>query len=319
MKTHRKLALIALCMGAAVVAVPAAETSAPKETRRIAGRPGDEAREAVTFLGVEASPVSPTLTEQLGLPPEMGLVVNSVAPDSPAAGVLKPHDILLKLDDQKLIEARQLRVLVRAHKEGDEVTLTYLRGGKESTAKVKLGKHDAPRVGVMRFPGFGEEGESWSGAVRSGGGVPRDVDRLLPLINMGREMHTRVISPGPEDENSNLTMVNTGNSNLVYTDGDGTLEVKIAEGKKDVVAKNAKGETIFSGPYNTEQERNAAPPAVRERLNKLERMDGVSFRADDDFRPGTFQMFVPEGRRIEYAVPRPAPVIEMRKPAAPML
>ena len=74
--------------------------------RRIAGS-GE--KENVTFLGVETSPVSGTLTSQLGLPEGSGLVVSRVMPDSPAAGSLKEHDILLKLDDQLLIEQRQPR------------------------------------------------------------------------------------------------------------------------------------------------------------------------------------------------------------------
>ena len=100
----------------------------------------------MTFLGVETAPVSPTLTEQLSLPKGVGLVVRSVVPDSPAANSLKPHDILTKLNDQLLIETRQLAVLVQSYKEGDEVTLTYVRGGKESTVKVKLTKRDMPRL-----------------------------------------------------------------------------------------------------------------------------------------------------------------------------
>ncbi|MCX6953383.1 MAG: PDZ domain-containing protein, partial [Verrucomicrobia bacterium] len=113
---------------------------APGQHRILRREPGE--MESVTFLGVEAGPVSATLVAQLGLAEGNGLVVNQVLPNSPATGVLKPHDILLKLDDQILIEQRQLAVLVRGHKEGDEVTLTYLRGGKQATAKVKLAKHD---------------------------------------------------------------------------------------------------------------------------------------------------------------------------------
>ena len=49
--------------------------------------------ESATFLGVETSPVSPTLTAQLGLQEGAGLVVNHVVPDSPAAAALKQPTI----------------------------------------------------------------------------------------------------------------------------------------------------------------------------------------------------------------------------------
>ncbi len=77
---------------------------APHRVIRRIGESGET--ESVTFLGIETGPVSPTLAAQLGLSEGTGLVVNPLVPASPAAGVLKPHDILLKLDDQILIEQR---------------------------------------------------------------------------------------------------------------------------------------------------------------------------------------------------------------------
>ena len=112
-------------------------------------RMGKMEKENVTFLGVEASPAPDALAAQLGLGRGTGLVIGHVAPKSPAEGVLQQHDILLKLDDQILIEGHQLAVLIRNHKEGDEVTLTYIRGGKQATAKVKLGTHEVPKVSAI--------------------------------------------------------------------------------------------------------------------------------------------------------------------------
>src|SRR5687768_16468865 len=64
-------------------------------------------KDTVTFLGVETAPASATLSAHLDIPKGAGLVVTTVVPDSPAANVLRPHDILVKLDDQLLIEQRQ--------------------------------------------------------------------------------------------------------------------------------------------------------------------------------------------------------------------
>ena len=96
-------------------------------------------KEKVTYLGVETAPVPRTVSTQLGLARDTGLVVTNVLEKSPAADVLKEDDILTKLDDQILVDTHQLGVLVRARKEGDEVKLTLLRGGKETTVKAKLG------------------------------------------------------------------------------------------------------------------------------------------------------------------------------------
>jgi hypothetical protein len=109
--------------------------------------------ERTTFLGVEVTLVSPVLGAQLGLPRGTGLVVERLSPRSPAAGVLREHDVLTMLDDQILIDVRQLMVLVRNRKEGEEVTLAYLRGGQKATAKVKLIAQDMPKYPMGGMPG----------------------------------------------------------------------------------------------------------------------------------------------------------------------
>src|SRR5581483_7118906 len=155
------------------------------------------AKETVAFLGVQTQPISRTVSAQLGLNGQ-GLTVEHVVPDTPAAAVLQDDDILLKLDDQILIARTQLEVLVRMHKEGDEVTLTYLRGGKQATAKVKLAKHDVPKMSAVlkAFPSiaFSGSGGDLAQAFASATGkfelaAPRppeadreDVDRELSLI-----------------------------------------------------------------------------------------------------------------------------------------
>src|ERR1043166_5888499 len=125
MKTTQLLALLLLCSVPLSTFAqkdpapkPPAVGAVPEPPMPPKGKWHDERpREKVSFLGVTTSPVSSTLTEQLGLQKGIGLVVTGVVSDSPAAGVLKAHDILLKLNDQLLIETHQLAVLVRSFKE----------------------------------------------------------------------------------------------------------------------------------------------------------------------------------------------------------
>ncbi len=282
-----------------------------REHRIIIGGPHE--METVTFLGVATSPAGATLADQLGLPKDAGLVVTVVSSDSPAAAALKRHDVLVKLDDQLLIEQRQLSVLIRNHKEGDEVTLTYIRGGKQDTAKVKLAKHDVPKMaligpgmhgGNMAFAFGGAEAESLPGMGRE------DADRLLSLINRGGP-------EGPGEQELNLQVehgpgmrnisVSTSNSNMVFSDNDGSLDLTIKDGKKTLIAKNAKGEPLFSGPVNTPEERKAMPADVRARLDKLEAMQDFSFKTDDDFQPGEAKDVRPHHQGISLPQPPPPP------------
>jgi hypothetical protein len=287
------------------------------ERRVLMTRDGEGEKEIVTFLGVDTGPVSPTLTAQLGLPKDSGLVVNHIVPQSPAAGALQEHDILLRLDDQLLIDQRQLSVLIRNHKDGDEVTLTFVRGGKQATAKVKLAQHEVPKVSMMLM-----EKLPAAGAVTfsSGAGAPelpfpppngpdgrRDVDHVLSLI--GREPEaglsagkmapgTRVFINREAGPGFRAMSVNPGNSNIVFSDDAGSLELTLKDGRKTLVAKNAKGDQLFSGPVNTPEERNAMPPDVRQRLEKLEGMQDVTFRTDGDFRGAETKTIRPFGQGI---------------------
>ncbi|MCX7887797.1 MAG: PDZ domain-containing protein, partial [Verrucomicrobiae bacterium] len=92
----------------------------------------------VAYLGVTTAPVGETLAAHLKLPPGVGLLVEYVDPNSPAAKVLARNDVLHKLGDQLLVNHEQLRTLLRAYKPGDTVTLTVIRNGESREVKVQL-------------------------------------------------------------------------------------------------------------------------------------------------------------------------------------
>lgn len=91
------------------------------------------------WLGIEAAPVSPALAHQLRLPPGVGLVVDAVTPDSPAAKAgLKEYDVLHKLDGRLVASPGQLVRQLRLHKPGDQVTLEVFREGQPTGVNVML-------------------------------------------------------------------------------------------------------------------------------------------------------------------------------------
>src|SRR5438045_7454489 len=107
----------------------------------------------VTYLGVETSQVPDVVSEQLGLAKGLGLVIEYVEPNSPAASAgIQQNDIIKMLNDQILIEPSQLRKLLQTFSEGTEVTLTILRKGKEQKLTIKLAKKEVPQRHSM-IPG----------------------------------------------------------------------------------------------------------------------------------------------------------------------
>jgi serine protease Do len=304
------------------------EKSAGKEEKRsmrVLSAPGREVRifprdaerreklemETVAFLGVETAPVSTTTGVQLGLPRGTGLVVNHVVAKSPADGVLSEHDILLRLDDQILIETRQLSVLIRNKKEGDEVSLTYLRGGQKATARVKLGKTEAPKLADVfewSAPTFRAFTPGAPFEFAAGPADREDVDRILSMIRRAPNGEpVRIQLDAHKGPGFRAMALHTGNSNLVFSDDEGSLELTANDGVKSLVAKDARGESLFSGPVNTPEERKALPPEVRARLEKLEGMQDITFRTDGDFRPGQLKVMRPRGIMFPYTESAPLP------------
>lgn len=245
------------------------------------GPPGPAEMEKVAYLGVETMPVDPTVAAQLGLPRGTGVVVRRVAEGSPAAGLLQPHDVLTKLDDQILVNMQQLTVLVRNHKTGDEVKLTLVRGGKESAVKAKLAEREVPKLaGVMPQPlmqFFGEEGPGGGNMMfRTGeAGLPGfagpeagDVMRVIGGDRMNWFARPRVHvfrrhgGEGP-------TILDLPAGNFVFSDDQGSVEVTSAEGKRELTVKDKKGAVTFSGPINTPEEHEKLPAEVKQRLEAI--------------------------------------------------
>ena len=95
------------------------------------------------WLGIAMEPVQEVVRAQLPLAPGEGVLIGHVAPESPAAKAgLQQNDILLRFEDQIIVEPVQLRKLIAMKKPGDTVKLAYLRKGERKDASVTLIEHE---------------------------------------------------------------------------------------------------------------------------------------------------------------------------------
>ena len=106
----------------------------------------DREMEQVTYLGVRTESLPSAMSKQLSLPMGLHLSVVRVGPDSPAekAG-LREFDVLLKLDEQILVNEDQLKKLVRLQRPQDPITLKVLREGKLLNVVVVLEETQVPK------------------------------------------------------------------------------------------------------------------------------------------------------------------------------
>lgn len=204
------------------------------------------------WVGVSVSPAPASLRHQLKVAEGIGLVIEFVQPKSPAADAgLKPFDLLLKLDDQWLINPEQFAVLIRMHHAGDEVKLTCLREGNERTVSVKLVEHEAPRV------------PEWDGNL--GWPNPPQPPRVRPPRAAGTPF---------------------GETIITWLDGQRQMSVTTSNGHRTLqVKENGSGKVLFDGPIDTDEQRAKLPPEIRHALDDMNRLTS-EFEARHDLGEG---------------------------------
>lgn len=133
--------------------------------------PGDARKEKGPWIGIAMEPVPEVLRAHLSLARGEGIVVSHVAPESPAARAgLAENDILVRFEDQILVEPSQLRKLIGMKKPGDSVKLAYLRKGERKETSATLVEHEIEPAVHDRMPWFpaphGPPGEGWEGRMQ---------------------------------------------------------------------------------------------------------------------------------------------------------
>ena len=248
-------------------------------------------KEQVTYLGVRTEGLPAVLSKQLSLPIGLHLSVVQVGPNSPAekAG-LQEFDVLLKLDDQTLVNEDQLKKLVRLKNPQDQITLSILRNGKsrdmqvilEETEITKVVSRSASRNRLFQDPFLKDEffNDFWDERFEDfimkdpGFGLRNNqfYPQVLPNISnrqrkISKDLEDPLHQPGSDIQSFSYS---SSQSQKVITDEDGTLEWTERDGQKFLRATDPSGNLLFEGPVNTDEEKAKVPPKLSKRLNQLE-------------------------------------------------
>ncbi|MBT8633001.1 Do family serine endopeptidase [Polynucleobacter paneuropaeus] len=99
------------------------------------------------WIGVEPQNVSPELAESLGLTKDTrGVLLSGVLDQGPGdRGGLKPGDVLLSVNSEKVYDVRSLLNLIAQEKPGDEINLKVIRKSKDLDLKIRVGKRPSPQ------------------------------------------------------------------------------------------------------------------------------------------------------------------------------
>ena len=246
------------------------------------------------YLGVHTSRLGRAVSHQLGLPGGVHLQVEQVAPGSPAedAGV-KLYDVLLKFDDQLLINPEQLKTLVRMRNPGERVSLSILRQSKPITLSVEL--IEAPESVQNSYD------EEWGDD-----GDPFDFDQLFGPNNRFRDFfrrhsfdfpdirdfHRRHFFSDPRFDPSVPSPSGSGTlddplhggggadvqtysyssstQQITVSDEEGSLQWTEKDGLRFLRATDLEGHVLFEGAITTEEERRKMPDGVGQRLRAMQ-------------------------------------------------
>ena len=241
------------------------------------------------YLGVHTSRLDRAVSHQLGLPNGLHLQVERVAKGSSAEDAgLQLHDILLKFDDQILVNPEQLKTLVRMRNPGERVNLAILRQSKPLSLLVELMEAPEDLVGSYDSDWFED---------RDGFGLDRFLgpnDRLRDLLRRHsfdfpdpRQFYIHPFFSNPRGQSTQPTNLrddplhgggadvqsysySSSTQQITVNDEEGSLQWTEKDGLRFLRAEDIEGNILFEGPINTPKDRSKIPSSVLERLQKAE-------------------------------------------------
>lgn len=265
---------------------------------------------AIAWLGVFGDAADETLATQLGV--DGGVVLLVVAEDSPAAKAgLQTHDLLTSIDGKQISSQEDVRELVMARQPGDEIRMKIVSRGVQSEKTVKLGERPAGLMPIpqdprlrdpedvlpgARLPDLRRQLEQLDQMIPDNGDLQKQIeeqiDRLekhlkkledLPGFRMEMQLDKMLNDLPKQKKRFELNLQSMGSVELL--DEKGSVKMKMRDGNREVEVRDKAGELLYEGPWDTEQDKAAVDPEIRERIEKLD-VDGKGMRFNFKQVPG---------------------------------
>lgn len=283
-----------MASSASAIEAPADDAPPPAIAEAFPGKPGARpaanAKAEIAYLGVVSSAIPEMLAAHIGIKAGEGIVVRAVMPDGPAAKAgIAVHDVITRVGDQAIASAEDLTRQIASHKPGETLNVDLIHQGKPATVEVTLGVRPAalaagiePRpLDQLNLEGVPEElADRLRGMIQGnlGGlelqlGADGDPNAAPELNEAMREMKQRMEkamegmkAPGMLQENR--IDIQPGPT-IKLLDDQGSIELKSNDGGKEVTIRDKDHNITWTGPWDTEQDKAAAPDDIRQRMGRL--------------------------------------------------
>ena len=252
------------------------------------------------FLGVVSSEVPDMLADHLALKSGEGVIVRSLVPDGPAAqSGMAVHDVITKVAGQPVGSPLEISKQVSGHQPGDSISIDLIHQGKPSTLEVTLGTrpteiadnapHTLNQLDLENLPKELADRVRDAIAGNIGGfDLGGDPGQAPPQIeeamrDLQKRMQGAIGQAGFPLPGGGVGKVQIqGGGIFRQMDPQGSVEVKANDGAKEVTVRDPQGNVTWSGPWDTAQDKAAAPADIRQRVDAL--------NIDDSFKGGGLRL-----------------------------
>ncbi|MCH1419995.1 MAG: PDZ domain-containing protein [Akkermansiaceae bacterium] len=235
----------------------------------------------VAYLGVRGDESSEALRSHLEL--EGGLLLSTVKPTSPAglAG-LKRLDVIVSVDGNSLTDQDSLRDVITRYNPGDEVTLKIVRRGKKIEQKVTLGEapeiQNLPLQAIIPNPAadmnrlLNQQLENALGGLgddKLQKEMMKQLEKALGNDGAGFKQFKFNLG-GNMLEEKDLKLGFRGIGSMKFVDEEGSIEMKMTDGQRELSIRDKEGKLLFEGPYDNDIDKAAVPEEYRERVERID-------------------------------------------------
>ena len=259
--------------------------------------------ERVTFLGIETSRVSQALRNHIDIPEGVGLIIDHVAKDTGAAKAgLQEFDVLLKVDDQIIINQDQLSTLIKSKKAGETVKVEILRKGSKQNLKVELGEKEITTLnrrprGMPQSKPFPSPGE-WNFNFDSEEFQKRMEEFSEKAAEMGNKalqfIPEIIIEREEEDGSKRVTSLGRGPHKISIIKDGITAKMETIDGNKHYHI--SEGETvIYEGETPDEETLKALPEKVQSIIKQLHESKSFDWQNLEDLKKENFRVIINSG------------------------
>ncbi|MCX6877355.1 MAG: PDZ domain-containing protein [Verrucomicrobia bacterium] len=270
---------------------PPADQAPPPPVAAAPAAPGGQAvvpapanAQLAPYLGIGSSHVPEVLAAHLGLKTDEGIVIRALDPEGPGAKAgLAEHDVITRVGGQAVGSHADLVKQIQSHRPGDEISLDLIHQGKPATKAITLAARPdggglaaaPPELDNLMLDGMPQEQakriqeaiDRQLRGMQGGAAIPGAVPQMNEAMKELQKRMAEAMKNGMPRPGGGLKV--QGSAVFRMVDETGSIEMKSVDGGKEATVRDKDHKITWTGPWDTAQDKAAAPPAIRARIEKL--------------------------------------------------